>query len=62
MMAEEKSRTSGTLSLDDLDTSSVMEGAEEWSAIETKLVVGSLIAAAVALAIGLWFVPTSILH
>lgn len=50
------------LSSSNLDTSSVLEGAEPWEAIETKLVLGSLLAAAIALAIGLYLVPTSILY
>ena len=52
----------GALSGDDLDTSSVLEGAEPWEPIETKLVVGSLICAAIALIVGLILVPTSIFH
>ena len=46
----------------DMDTESVLEGAEPWEPIETKLVVYSLIAAVVALIIGLIFVPTSVFH
>ena len=61
-MVDDKTGSSGTLSAEEMDTSSVLEGAEEWSPVETKLVVGSLIAAAVALIIGLMVVPTSILH
>lgn len=64
-MAEEKQENTqrdGSLSADNLDTSSVLEGAEPWEKAETQLVVGSFIAAAVALVVGLAFVPTSIFH
>jgi hypothetical protein len=54
--------TSGSLSTEDMDTASVLEGAEPWEPIETKLVLGSLICAAIALVIGLAIVPTSIFH
>lgn len=47
---------------DDMDTSSVLEGAEPWEPIETKLVLYSFLVAAIALIIGLIVVPTSILH
>ncbi len=52
----------GSLSTDNLDTSSVLEGAEPWDKAETQLVVGSFIAAGIALIIGLILVPTSIFH
>ncbi len=58
----EKQKNSGGLSCDDMDTGSVLEGAEPWEPIETKLVVGSLICAVVALVIGLILVPTSVFH
>ncbi len=62
-MAEEKQTTgTGSLTGGEMDTSSVLEGAEPWEPIETKLVLGSLIAAAIALVIGLILVPTSIFH
>ena len=62
-MAEEKQTTgTGSLTGGDMDTSSVLEGAEPWEPIETKLVVWSLAAAAIALVIGLILVPTSIFH
>ncbi len=61
-MTQENNTDFGSLNTEDLDTSSVLEGAEEWSPIETKLVVGSFIAAGIALIIGLIIVPTSILH
>ncbi len=62
-MAEERHESgSGSLTGDNLDTGSVLEGAEPWEPIETKLVLGSLVAAAIALIIGLILVPTSIFH
>ncbi|NOX33252.1 MAG: hypothetical protein GXP56_05875 [Deltaproteobacteria bacterium] len=62
MSKQNTNDTSGSLSGEDMDTSSVLEGAEPWEPIETKLVVGSLICAAIALVIGLAIVPTSIFH
>ena len=53
---------SGSLTSDALEAEDVLEGAEEWSSDETKLVVWSLVAAAIALIIGLIVVPTSIFH
>ncbi len=64
-MTEEKevhTPESGSLSAEELDTSSVLEGAEPWGRAETQLVLGSFIAAAVALLIGLILVPTSVFH
>ncbi len=62
-MAEEKHTTgTGSLTGGDMDTSSVLEGAEPWEPVETKLVVGSLIVAGIALVIGLILVPTSVFH
>ncbi len=63
-MQEEKKETSGTGSLTGaaLEADDVLAGAEEWSPVETKLVVWSFVVAAVALIIGLVLVPTSILH
>ncbi len=55
-------KTFGALSGDELDTSSVLEGAEPWEPVETKLVLGSLACALIALIIGLAIVPTSIFH
>ncbi len=52
----------GSLSSENLDTSSVLEGAEPWDAAETQLVVGSFIAAGIALILGLIMVPTSVFH
>lgn len=56
-----KAAEKGTLSAD-MDTASVLEGAEPWEPIETKLCLYCFIAAGVALIIGLIIVPTSILH
>ncbi len=61
-MPETKPNNDGGLSGQDMDTSSILEGAEPWEPIETKLVVGSLICAVIALIIGLALVPTSIFH
>jgi hypothetical protein len=47
---------------EDMDTGSVLEGAEPWEPIETKLVLYSFLFAIIALIIGLIVVPTSILH
>ena len=55
-------KNSGSLSGEEMDTSSALEGAEAWELIETKLVLGSLACAIVSLIIGLILVPTSILH
>jgi len=63
-MAEEKKQcpTGGSLSAEAMETHDVLANAEPWEPIETKLVVGSFVVAIIALLIGLWFVPTSILH
>lgn len=63
-MAEEKEVKSGTGSLsgEALEVEDVLAGAEPWEPIETKLVVWSLVAAVIALVIGLIVVPTSVLH
>jgi hypothetical protein len=58
---EEKSGT-GTLTGQDLEAEDVLAGSEPWEPVETKLVVWSFVIAAIALVIGLWLVPTSILH
>jgi hypothetical protein len=65
-MSEEEStkkNVSGTGSLTSsaLESDDVLAGAEEWSPIETKLVLWSFAVAAIALIIGLLIVPTSIL-
>ncbi|PIE73864.1 MAG: hypothetical protein CSA20_00670 [Deltaproteobacteria bacterium] len=56
-----KAAETGTISAD-MDTTSVLEGAEPWEPIETKLCLYSFVAAGLALIIGLILVPTSILH
>lgn len=56
-----KSADTGTLSAD-MDVESVLEGAEPWEPVETKLVLYSFIAAGIALIIGLFLVPTSVFH
>lgn len=63
-MAEDKNKVqeSGSLTGGDLDTSSVLEGAEDWEPVETKLVVWSLVIAGIALILGMVIVPTSIFH
>ncbi|MDQ7031159.1 MAG: hypothetical protein Q9M37_00360 [Desulfonauticus sp.] len=64
-MAEEKKQCEvggSSLSVDAMETHDVLEGAEPWEPIETKLVLGSFAVAIIVLLIGLWFVPTSILH
>lgn len=59
---KEQSPQDGSLSSENLDTTSVLEGAEPWDKSETQLVVGSFIAAGIALIIGLLLVPTSVFH
>ncbi len=62
MEEKKKEQATGTLSGACDDTSSVLEGAEPWEPIETKLILGSFAVALVALIIGLLIVPTSVLH
>ena len=52
----------GALTGGNIEAEDVLADAEEWSPIETKLVVWSFIAAGIALIIGLFVVPTSILY
>jgi len=61
---EEKKEVSGTGSLTGaaLEVDDVLAGAEPWEPIETKLVAWSLVIAVIALIIGLFLVPTSVLH
>jgi hypothetical protein len=63
-MEEEKKDISGTGSLTSaaLEAEDVLAGAEPWEPVETKMVVWSLVVAAIALLIGLAIVPTSIFH
>ncbi len=56
-----ESAESSTLS-GDAEVEDVLAGSEPWEPIETKMVVWSFVIAAIALIIGLIFVPTSILH
>ena len=64
-MAENKEKSrleTGTLTGGEIETYDVLADSEEWEPIETKLVVGSLIVAVIALIIGLIVVPTSVFH
>jgi len=66
-MAEERARQSqvsgtGSLTGTALEAEDVLAGAEPWAPVETKLVVWSYVIAAIALIVGLFVVPTSILH
>ncbi len=64
MESEEKQKLaeSGSLTSEALEAEDVLANAEEWSPIETKLVVWSFAIAAIALIVGLIIVPTSVLH
>lgn len=59
-MAEEK--LSGSMTADALEAHDVLADAEPWIKEETQLVVWSFVIAAVTLIIGLFIVPTSVLH
>ncbi len=59
-MSQEKEK--GALTGGDYEAEDVLADAEPWDPIETKLVLWSFALAAVALVLGLIFVPTSILH
>ncbi len=59
---EERRAESGSLTGAALEAEDVLAGAEPWEPVETKLVVWSLVIAAIALVIGLVVVPTSIFH
>lgn len=65
-MTDEKGKKemSGTGSLTGaaLEAEDVLADAEEWSPVETKLVLWSFAIAGIALVIGLFVVPTSILR
>jgi hypothetical protein len=52
----------GSLSGEMLEAEDVLAGSEPWDPVETKLIVWSFVIAAIALIIGLFVVPTSILH
>lgn len=51
-----------TLAGGEYEAEDVLAGAEPWEPVETKLVLWSFGIAAVILVIGLFIVPTSILH
>ena len=63
-MSEDETKKSGTGSLtgECLEAEDVLAGSEPWDPIETKMVVWSFVIAAIALIIGLFIVPTSIIH
>ncbi len=64
MGSEEKQNMaqSGSLTSDALEVDDVLANTEEWSPVETKLVVWSFAIAIIALIVGLIVVPTSVLH
>ncbi len=59
-MAAEKSQ--GALTGGQYEAEDVLADAEPWDPVETKLVVWSFVIAVIVLVIGLFIVPTSILH
>ena len=59
---ENKEPDRGSLTGECLEAEDVLAGSEPWEPIETKMVVWSFVIAAIALIIGLYIVPTSILH
>ena len=59
---EIKEQASGSLTGECLEAEDVLAGSEPWDPIETKMVVWSFVIAAIALIVGLFIVPTSILH
>ncbi len=59
---KEQASGTGTLTGAALEAEDVLAGAEPWAPIETKLVVWSFVIAIIALVIGLFLVPTSVLH
>jgi hypothetical protein len=62
MSKKKEPSPTGSLTADSLEAEDVLEGAEPWEPVETKLVLYSFIAAIIVLIIGLFLVPTSILH
>jgi hypothetical protein len=64
MKEEDKQKVpgQGALTGEMLEAEDVLAGSEPWDPIETKLIVWSFVIAAIALIIGLFVVPTSILH
>jgi hypothetical protein len=59
---EVKKPDSGSLTAESLEAEDVLAGSEPWDPVETKMVVWSFVIAAIALIVGLFIVPTSILH
>jgi hypothetical protein len=59
---EEQGSGTGALTGEMLEAEDVLAGSEPWAPIETKMIVWSFVVAAIALIIGLFIVPTSILH
>ncbi len=61
-MAEKEAASTSTLAGGEYEAEDVLADAEPWEPIETKLVVWSFIIAGIVLVIGLFVVPTSVLH
>jgi hypothetical protein len=61
-MAEKQAASTSTLAGGEYEADDVLADAEPWEPIETKLVVWSFIIAGIVLVIGLFVVPTSIIH
>jgi len=61
-MPQEPTTSTSTLAGGEYEADNVLEDAEPWEPIETKLVVWSFVIAAIVLVIGLFIVPTSVLH
>ena len=63
-MQDDEVKNSGTGSLtgQDVEADDVLAGSEPWDPVETKMIVWSFVIAAIALIVGLFIVPTSILH
>jgi hypothetical protein len=59
---EVKKPDSGSLTAESLEAEDVLAGSEPWDPVETKMVVWSFVIGAIALIVGLFIVPTSILH
>ena len=61
-MADKQAASTSTLAGGEYEAEDVLADAEPWEPIETKLVVWSFIIAGIVLVIGLFIVPTSVLH
>ncbi len=61
-MAKKSNESTSTLAGGSYEAEDVLADAEPWEPIETKLVAWSFAIAAIVLVIGLFIVPTSILH